>query len=74
MQRGNKKSRKSELNRQVLKISDLGEDDQYGYWQKKTGWERLEGIEINRRIVYGYNPENPPRLQRVLEVTGRKTG
>ena len=73
MQRRSKNNRKTELNRKILQVNNLGEDDQDNYWQKTTAWERLNGIEINRSFVYGYNPEYSPRLQRVLEVTGRKT-
>ena len=58
------------VDRTVLTVTDLRENDDDRYWWSKTPLERLEAIEINRRIVYGYH-STPPRFQRVLEVAGR---
>ena len=58
---------KYRVNRAILSISKLGESDEYVYWRKKSPIERLEELEINRQIIYGYG-STPPRLQRVLEV------
>ena len=40
------------------------------YWLSKTPQERLQGVEIIRQILYGYDPSE--RLQRVLEVAEQK--
>lgn len=58
------------VDRTVLTVSTTGENDEDEYWQSKTPQERLEAIEINRRIVYGYK-STPPGLRRVLEVARR---
>lgn len=47
--------------------TSLTENDEVAYWHSKTPEERLEGLELNRELVYGYG-DNPPRLQRLLEV------
>jgi hypothetical protein len=38
------------------------------YWLSRTPDERLIAMEMMRQIVYGYDAENPPRMQKVLEV------
>jgi len=58
------------VDRSVLTVTDLRESDENQYWWSKTAWERLEAIEVNRRIVYGYH-STPPRFQRLLEVARR---
>lgn len=58
------------VDRCVLTVVDLGEEDESSFWLGKTPRERLEAIEINRRIVYGYG-STPPRLQRLLETARR---
>ena len=40
------------------------------YWLGMTPQERLQGVEIIRQILYGYDPSE--RLQRVLEVAEQK--
>jgi hypothetical protein len=62
---------KYRVNRAILSISKLRESDEYVYWRKKSPIERLEELEINRQIIYGYG-STPPRLQRILEVTERR--
>lgn len=59
------------MNRDVLSVSKIRESDEYIYWGKKTSADRLEELEINRQIVYGYG-ETPPRLQRILEIVERR--
>ena len=44
----------------------LGESDDKAYWLSRTPQERLQHIEILRRINYG--DRATARLQRVLEV------
>ena len=58
------------VDRTVLTVTGLNENDEDAYWRSKTPLERLEAMEINRRIVYGYF-SNPPRFQRVLEIARR---
>ena len=45
-------------------------DDEKTFWLQKTPHERLEAVELTRRILYGYNPTTL-RLQRVFEVIER---
>lgn len=47
---------------------DTNEEKQF--WLSKTPLERLEALEINRQIVYGYDPSTT-RLQRFFEITQR---
>lgn len=59
-----------QVDRTVLTVTSLGEDDEDHYWWSRTPLERLEAIEINRQVVYGYL-NTPPRFQRLLEVARR---
>ena len=61
---------KFRVDRNALKITKLNEDDFDKYWLSKSAIDRLEAIEINRQVVYGYGPI-APRLQRLLEITRR---
>jgi len=60
------------VDRTAFSVVDLDDADDKEYWWSKTPEERLEAVEINRRIVYGYS--TPPRFQRVLEVVRRGEG
>ena len=53
--------------------SVLDKSDEKSYWLSKTPAERLQAVELIRQIIYGYDPSTT-RLQRVLEVTQRKSG
>jgi len=57
------------VDRTALSVVGLHDADDH-YWWSRSLEERLEAIEIQRQIVYGYGP-TPPRLQRVLEVARR---
>ncbi len=58
------------LRRDVFKVTSLDEPaDDKGYWLSKTPEERLEAVELMRRMIYG--DEAIKRLQRVLEITQR---
>jgi len=59
-----------QVDRTVLKVTSLNENDEDSYWWSRTPLERLEAIETNRRIVYGYN-STPPKFKRVLEVVSK---
>lgn len=45
-------------------------DDWVDFWLTKTLDERLDAIEQQRKVIYGY--EIAPRLQRVLGITRTK--
>jgi hypothetical protein len=53
--------------------SSFDQSDEKSYWLSKTPYERLEAVELMRRIIYGYDPSTT-RLQRVLEITQRSSG
>jgi hypothetical protein len=58
------------VRRDVFKVTSLSDSsDDKEYWMSKTPEERLEAVELMRRIVYG--DEAIKRLQRVLEITQR---
>ncbi|MFN7986253.1 MAG: hypothetical protein U0529_02205 [Thermoanaerobaculia bacterium] len=49
------------------------QDDDLGYWLARSIDERLEAIEIQRQVIYGYDPATD-RLRRVLEVASLERG
>ena len=49
----------------VSSLDDILEEKRY--WLSKTATERLNAIELNRRMVYG-SDRTTPRLQRLLET------
>jgi hypothetical protein len=58
------------VRRDVFKVASLSDpSDEKEYWLSKTPNERLEAVELMRRIIYG--DEAAKRLQRVLEITQR---
>jgi hypothetical protein len=58
------------VRRDIFKVASLDErTDDKEFWLSKTPQERLEAVEIMRRIFYG--DEAIKRLQRVLEITQR---
>ena len=58
-----------ELDKTVLSVSSLDDEtEEMKYWLSKNPSERLEAIEINRRMVYGKD-RTTSRLQRFLEVS-----
>ncbi|MBU0701382.1 hypothetical protein KKE26_08855 [bacterium] len=58
---------KYKLNKKIIKVSSLEENDEKDYWRSRTTTDRLKAVEINRRIVYGYT-HTSPRFQRFFEV------
>jgi hypothetical protein len=61
------------IQRTAFKVSSLFEkSDEKSYWLSKTPYERLEAVELMRRIIYGYDPSTT-RLQRILEITQRSS-
>jgi hypothetical protein len=60
-----------ELDRTVATVFKREDDDEdVGYWLAQTSQARLAALEINRRVLYGY--DDSERLQRVLEITRRE--
>jgi len=60
------------MRKDVFKVSNFFEEsDEKEYWLSRSPEERLEAVEIMRRILYGYDPSST-RLQRVIEVAERK--
>ena len=58
------------MDRTAFDVVDLHAPDDNAYWWSRTPEERMQAIEINRRIVYGYG-DTPPRFQKVFEVVQR---
>jgi hypothetical protein len=60
------------MDRTVLSVADLHDDsDEKSFWLSKTPAERLAAMELMRQIVYGYEYETAPRLQRVFTIAER---
>jgi hypothetical protein len=56
------------LNKKILKITSLDDiEDEKRYWISKNPLERIEAIEINRRMIYGQDRVTS-RLQRFFET------
>jgi hypothetical protein len=56
------------VDRSVFTVAGMDEpDDALAYWLSRTVAERLEGLELARRICYG-EAACTARFQRVLEV------
>ena len=61
------------INKQVISITALdNHTEEDNYWKSRTPAERLAGIEINRRLVYGAGVAS--RLQRFFEVAELSQG
>ena len=59
------------LDKRLIIKTSLYENDEIAFWKTRTPNQRLKALELNRKIVYGYG-DNPPRLQRFLEVVRSK--
>jgi hypothetical protein len=56
------------LDKRILTVTPLaGCDDEKSYWLKRTHAERMNAVEINRRLVYGEDRATS-RLQRVIKI------
>lgn len=56
------------LNKKILRITSLDDtEEERQYWLSRSPSERIEAVEINRRMVYGEDRATS-RLQRFLEV------
>ena len=56
------------INKKVIKITSLDNtEEEKQFWLSKTPLERLEAVEINRRMIYG-ETRTTSRLQKVIEI------
>jgi hypothetical protein len=56
------------LNKKIVKVTSLDDiEDEKRYWMTKNPLERIEAIEINRRMIYGQDRVTS-RLQRFFET------
>jgi len=56
------------LNKKIVKITSLNDiEKEKKYWLSKSPLERIEAIEINRRMIYGQDRVTS-RLQRFFET------
>jgi hypothetical protein len=57
------------LNKKIVKLTSLDDiDEEKKYWFSKSPLERIEAIEINRRMIYGQDRVTS-RLQRFFETS-----
>lgn len=57
------------LNKKIVRVTSLNDiEEEKKYWMSKTPIERIEAIEINRRMVYGQDRVTS-RLQRFFEAS-----
>ena len=57
------------LNKDIVKITSLDDiEEEKRYWMLKSPNERIEAIEINRRMIYGRDRVTS-RLQRFFEIS-----
>jgi len=56
------------LNKKMVKVTSLNDiEEEKRYWMSKSPLERIEAIEINRRMIYGQGRVTS-RLQRFFET------
>jgi hypothetical protein len=56
------------LNKKIVKVTSLDDiEEEKRYWIAKSPLERIEAIEINRRMIYGQDRVTS-RLQRFFET------
>lgn len=56
------------LNKKIVNVTDLNDiEEEKKYWFAKSPLERIEAIEINRRMIYGQD-RITSRLQRFFET------
>ncbi len=57
------------LNKNVISVTSLSDiEEEKKFWLSKSALERLEAVELNRRLIYGEN-RITSRLQRLLETS-----
>ena len=56
------------LNKKMVRVTSFNDiEDEKRYWMSKNPLERIEAVEINRRMIYGQD-RVASRLQRFLET------
>ncbi len=56
------------VDKSAFSVASLGnEAEDKVYWRGKSVYERLQAVELNRQVVYGYEPA-ALRFQRVFTV------
>lgn len=56
------------LNKEIVKVTSLDDiAEEKKYWMSKSPLERIQAIEINRRMIYGRDRVTS-RLQRFFET------
>ena len=62
----------NKIDRSAFSIGSLSDGgDEKDYWKSKSPQERIQAIEIMRKIIYGYDASTE-RLQRFFEITELK--
>ncbi|HAJ80129.1 MAG TPA: hypothetical protein DCO75_10190 [Fibrobacteres bacterium] len=62
------KSKLPRIDKKAFSVGNLNDDsEEKEYWLSKKPYERLEAVEISRRMVYGKDRATS-RLQRFLET------
>jgi len=57
------------LNKKIVNVTSLDDiEEEKKYWLSKSPLERIEAIEINRRMIYGQDRVTS-RLQRIFETS-----
>lgn len=57
------------LNKKIVKVTSLDDiEEEKKCWISKSPLERIEAIEINRKMIYGQDRVTP-RLQRFFETS-----
>jgi hypothetical protein len=59
------------MNKNLFQITFYRDGNDRGYWKQKSYVERLEALELLRRIIFGYDPSTA-RLQRTITITQLK--
>ena len=60
------------LNKKIVNVTSLDDiEEEKKYWISKSPLERIEAIEINRRMIYGRNrvTSRPQRFFETAELT-----
>ena len=59
------------MNKKFFQITSVRDGNDRDYWKQKSYEERLEALELLRRIIFGYDP-SAARLQRTITITQLK--
>ena len=59
------------MDKKLFQIASVHDGNDRDYWKQKSYAERLEALELLRRIFFGYDPSTA-RLQRTITITDLK--